>query len=337
MPTIPTYNQGATEEAGLTRAKRRVIKAMESGIVKLTEKPDQDLTNGKADDIANMLIGQFEDLTALFRQVVTYFGANDDIVYLETTADAVKAYKIAILAAKNISRVLRAAKALAPVMRYLDLGVLSDLKAAQSECDEAATIAFGVLTNINFEELDADFESVGSVQDEDLEDEEDLGSVASSLTLPSVASNQPKQRRIDSMFQQLNRAAKQLQDADSDNSSNVSSTASTGSRRSASTGTTERKRRETIQIFSRLGPDTYEKLVVLMMDKYRKAISILEIAYANFNEFRKQKVLPAEAVDVAEEIKTGSGIPMSIRKPIYRIGNSALNALYEIDGLPRFI
>lgn len=151
MPSIPEYNQGATEEAGLTRAKRRVIANMQSGIVKMTERPDEDLTGGDADVIAKSLISQFEDLTALFRQISAYFGSGESgQIFLDEASDIIKAFGVVIASSKAIARILRTAKALVPLMRYMDLGILSDLKAVQAECHESATDAFRALRIIDF-------------------------------------------------------------------------------------------------------------------------------------------------------------------------------------------
>jgi len=153
MPTIPDYNQWATEEAGLTRAKRRVIKNMESGIVKMTEKPARDLTNGQADVIANQLITQFEDLTALFRQIVAFFGSGEGgEIYLDQPSDGVKAMSVVIMSAKLVARIFRSTKALVPLMRYMDLGILSDLKAVQEECHQSALEAFSTIRQITFDD-----------------------------------------------------------------------------------------------------------------------------------------------------------------------------------------
>jgi hypothetical protein len=83
MPTIPLYNQSNTEEAALTRAKKRVVSAMKTGTLKLTERPDIDVTNGKADDVANQLISQMEDLTAVIRSTLVYFEERDDDLIID--------------------------------------------------------------------------------------------------------------------------------------------------------------------------------------------------------------------------------------------------------------
>ena len=169
MPTIPLYNQGATEEAGLTRAKRRVIKAMKSGIAKLTEKPDVDPTDGKADVVAGNLISQFEDLTALSRQITAYLGDGEERVELDNPDEAVKALRLVIMAARAVARILRTVKVLAPKMRFLDLGVLSDLKAVEDECTQAFFAAIRAMRSLDFAKLERVMDNIGNYQDPELE------------------------------------------------------------------------------------------------------------------------------------------------------------------------
>lgn len=244
MPTVPLYNEGATEEAGLTRAKRRVIKAMKSGIAKLTEKPDMDPTNGSADQVANLLIAQFEDLTALSRQVTVFLGEGEKYTEITDPDAAVRALKLIILSAKVVARILRLAKALTPNMRYLDLGIMSDLKAVQEECTQAFFTAVQALKSLDLSKFtDAELAMLGSYEDPELGsalseyDDEDLSTVGSiSLGTKRSGSTQsksgrsgstkskgsppgsklgvgPKQGRINTMFRYMFGAAEDLRDA----------------------------------------------------------------------------------------------------------------------------
>jgi len=327
MPSIPIYNQGAIEEAFLTRAKMCVIGYMEQGIAKLTERPDKDLSKGKADDIANLLISQFEDFTALAQSISIYFqeieGDDDINVVVETSEEAKKIMKMVIIMARLVGRMVRTTRSLTPVIRFLDLGVLSDLKTAQKDAQEAFSRAFTFLTNINLDELDED--EWGQSQVDMDEDEDDASSVASSVSsVPSRASGDRGQRRIDSMFGRMIQAQRDLSDA----SSQSSASASAPSSRSVG-----RQRAETLQAF-RSGRDIYEGLVVSISGSFNTLLDMLEKGYANFNQFRRQKVLPAEAVgeETAQSLSGGM-----IRRPIYRVGNNVMNAMYQIDGLPRYI
>jgi hypothetical protein len=100
MPTIPLYNQSNTEEAALTRAKKRVVSAMKTGTLKLTERPDIDVTNGKADDVANYLISQMEDLTAVIRSILVYFEERDDDLIIDDKESLRKVLKLGFTIAK---------------------------------------------------------------------------------------------------------------------------------------------------------------------------------------------------------------------------------------------
>lgn len=184
MPTVPLYNQGATEEAGLTRAKRRVTKAMKSGVLKLTERPDKDPTNGSADQIATLLISQYEDLTALSRQITAYMGEGDSVVIMDPD-QAIKALKLAILMSKVVSRILRLSGALASVMRFLDLGLLSDLKAVKEECTTAFYSAIRGLRSLDLRSFTPEeIRRMGEFEDPELgsvlseyDDEDDLSTI----------------------------------------------------------------------------------------------------------------------------------------------------------------
>ena len=248
MPSIPLYNQEATEEAGLTRAKRRVIKAMKSGIAKLTERPDVDPTQGSADQLAKLLISQYEDLTALSRQIVAYMG--DGSVDVEMQPDeAIKALKLVIIAAKLVSRIVRLAKGLTPNMRFLDLGIMGDLKAVQDECNTEFYAALRGLRSLRLPEFSPEqMDRIENYQDPELEtvlsewdDEDDDLSTVGSISLGTKRSDnstvsksgstrsgntktkgsppgsklgvRPKQARVNTMFRYMFGAAEDLRDA----------------------------------------------------------------------------------------------------------------------------
>ena len=127
MPTIPKYNQGATEEAGLTRAKKRIITLMEQGILKLTEKPAVDLTNGKADVLAEDIIKQMEEISSILRQGNLQFEEMGDVVIVEDFEDAKKILKLVVIARRLARRLTRSLNALSKGISYIDLGLYSDL------------------------------------------------------------------------------------------------------------------------------------------------------------------------------------------------------------------
>jgi hypothetical protein len=147
MPTIPLYNQSNTEEAALTRAKKRVVSAMKTGTLKLTERPDIDVTNGKADDVANLLISQMEDLTAVIRSILVYFEERDDDLIIDDKESLRKVLKLGFTITKLSRRIAKITKGLIPNIRYLDLGVYSDLRTAAEEMFGIWSDAFVFLTS----------------------------------------------------------------------------------------------------------------------------------------------------------------------------------------------
>jgi hypothetical protein len=190
MPTIPLYNQNNTEEAALSRAKRRVIKLMETGVLKLTERPDVDVTNGKADDVANQLIAQMEDLTALLRSTIIYFEERGDDLIIDNLEDQRKVLKYGFNIAKFSRRIAKTTRGLAPNIRYLDLGVYSDLRTAVQELYKTWGDTFVYLTAVQIV-IDDDgsvaSDAWRSVESEMGEDEEDdVSSQASSSTRSSL-------------------------------------------------------------------------------------------------------------------------------------------------------
>lgn len=331
MPTIPEYNQWATEEAGLTRAKRRVIKNMESGIVKLTEKPAKDLSDGQADVIANQLITQFEDLTALFRQIVAFFGLGEGgEIYLDQSSDVVKAMSVVIMSVKLVARIARSAKVLFPVMRYMDLGVLSDLKAVQAECHQSAVEAFATIRQINFDdnvdlnhvvlpqedidELDGlDSSFLDSYDPNEPTGNEEEYSMMSDPTggLPSKQSSRRRGRPIKEgsatdLLRLANRALEDLQQREYERDLREE-----GRRILMEQNELDREQGEPVdetddtisvltddatpvgkvKIFKRIDRKTFETLVDMMGNKLSEAMDLLEKGYSNFNKFRQQRVL----------------------------------------------
>jgi len=368
MPTVPLYNQGATAEAGLTRAKRRVIKAMQSGVVKLSNKPEEDLSNGSADVLAERLIARFQDLTVLFRQINAYYGEAGDALELDNTPEIVKALDVVITGARAITRLLRVIKAYVRVIRFTDLGLLSDVKAAQAECDNEAKNAFDVLMSLDFVQL-----TPNEIQDEPLveleedEDDDSLGSFtmdtssrgsrgsrssASSSISGTVSTMGRRQRRVDNVLEQLQQVMNEMDDASSD----ISSLSDGSFERGLDRGRQQYALDEEFANFKRLSGENFRKLIVNMYVNYQGGLDILVRGYNNFNAFRQQKVFPAKAADADGEnaIKTGNGLPgrdgadmiqgTASRfygvtphiQNIYRVGGSS-NILYEREGLPRFL
>jgi hypothetical protein len=289
MPTIPRYNQGATEEAGLTRAKKRVIGLMEQGILKLTEKPAYDLTNGKADVLAEAIIKQMEEVSSILRQGNLLFEEMGDVVIVENFEDAKKILKLVVIARKLARRLTRDLNALGKGISYIDLGLFADLQTAWKELSGVFDISSTYLTNI-------DIEVVGDEGAEDRERERLVRDLA------RVYYGDDEDERNADLFMD------EVEDEEIEEQIG--------------------RRNTTQRNFGRI-PD-FENLVLELISLFGNLESIMQRLTINFNEARKQKVFAPEAV--AEE-KTGSGF----RKPVYRIGNNVMNAMYELDGLPRYI
>jgi hypothetical protein len=282
MPTIPRYNQGATEEAGLTRAKKRVISLMEQGILRLTEKPAVDLTNGKADDYAEVVIRQMEEISSILRTANLLFEESENVVFVENVDDARKALRAVIIARKLMRRLLRELGTLAKGITYIDLGLFADLKTAWKELDKVFQVSYMYFTNVNLEELNEE-EVWEDVESEYGADEEDEDSDLLSFDTP---------------------------DLDSEDRSRKG------------------RRKQTLKAFKKIAD--FEAIVMQLYRTFLRVDNLMQVVTANFNASRQQKVSAPE--EIADE-KSGSGF----RKPLYRIGNNVMSAMYELDGLPRYI
>jgi len=288
MPTIPRYNQGATEEAGLTRAKKRVISLMEQGILKLTEKPAYDLTNGKADVLAEAVIKQMEETASILRQGNLLFEELGDVVVVENFEDAKKILKIVVIARKYARRLNRDLKSLLKGVSYLDLGIFADLQTAWKEVRDVFSVSSTYLTSI-------DIELVG---DENVMDREQARIARELRKIYEGADDELE----------FDRMVDEAEDADIEAS-------------------IERRNR-TRENFGAI-PD-FENLVMDLVQLFYNMGEMVIRMKTNFNEARQQKVSAPE--EIADEKSGGR-----FRKPLYRIGNNVMSAMYELDGLPRYI
>ena len=292
MPSIPNYNQGATEEAGLTRAKRRVIGFMEQGSLKLTERPAVDLTNGQAEVLAEDSVKQMEEITSTLRQGNIYFEAlskededDDPVFVVDRYTDAKKILKFVIIARKLALRLIRDLKRLLKgnSISYIALGTFADLQTSWDELGEILETTTRYLVNIDIEidakleeELNTEMETLDKIErerdsdDDDDEEEEELRDTVSGL-----------QRRI-----------------------------------------------KTTRNFSKISG--FSGLVDLLLASFKEIQMIMGKLKSNFNQARQQRVSAPE--EIPDEKSGGR-----FRKPLYRIGNNVMGAMYELDGLPRFI
>jgi hypothetical protein len=315
MPTIPLYNQGSTEEAGLTRAKKRVISLMYQGLSSLTDKPAYDMSNGKADEYANVLITQMEEITSYLSQLYIFFEEQDYDIYIRNYDDAKKVIKLIVLAIKFGNRAGRTAAALLPGFEYMDLGVLADIKAAKDELEQYYHEVFTLLTAskilVEVDDLDSiasEIEDEISIEFDENPNVEELSSIESDMSsLPSRV-NLPSglNRTIDSMFNRQMITQNAIEDAPT----TIPSSSSSSSR---SMGSTER-------VF---GDETqYQRLVLKLQEVCEFIFDTLETGFDNFNEVRQQIVYPAQ---VKTAPLTGSGF----NNPLYSIGNQRFSGLHR--------
>ena len=92
------------------------------------------------------------------------------------------------------------------------------------------------------------------------------------------------------------------------------------------------RRNRTQRNFARI--PNFETLVLELNELFYNIGEMMKRMATNFNEARKQKVFPAEAVAEETSQSVSGGV---FRRPIYRVGNNVMSSLYELDGLPRFI
>jgi hypothetical protein len=293
MPTIPRYNQGATEEAGLNRAKKRVIGLMEQGILKLTEKPAVDLTNGKADSLAEDVIRQMEEISSILRQGNLLFEELGDVVVVESFEEAKKILKLVVIARKLTRRLIRSLSTLSKGISYLDLGVFADLQTAWKELGTTFDTTATYLTNI-------DVEMVG---DEDAMDRERQRLARELAGIYFGADD--AEREADLFMDEIE---------DDEIEEQIG------------------RRNRTQANFQRI--PNFEDMVLELVNLFYNVGEIMVRLKTNFNEARKQRVLPREAVAEEDAQSVSGGV---FRKPIYRIGNNVMSSLYELDGLPRYI
>jgi len=338
MPTIPGYNQWATEEAGLTRAKRRVLKNMQSGIVKLTEKPDVDVSNGSADQIAGRLITLYEDLTVTLRQMLAYAEEAD-----KDTGILLKAVSYAIVSARTVARIYRLVNQLLPVMRYMDLGILSDLKAAKSETDELITGALYAIGSIEYttQQLNV-FLNEDPLADYDPPDDstrytppqagfdypDDISEISSRSSRSRRTSRSTLSREA-SLFNRLVAAYDELGSVSSDS---TLSTTVDGIRDSEEVDPSVLskliKRYDDMSSVSDISSLTdaattrnpsrlFKQVLQVTRRLYGRASDLLDLGFQTFNAFRQQRVLSTKSdlADVGNAVRTGAGV--------YRVGGSS--------------
>jgi hypothetical protein len=261
---------------------------MEQGILKLTEKPAYDLTNGRADVLAEAVIKQMEETASILRQGNLLFEELGDVVIVENFEDAKKILKLVVIARKYARRLNRDLKTLLKGVSYLDLGIFADLQTAWKELGSVFDVSATYLTSI-------DIELVG---DEEVMDRQQA---RLARELRKIYEGADDELEFDRMMDDVE---------DEGIQANIE------------------RREKTRENFGAI-PD-FENLVTDLIQLFYNMGEMVIRMKTNFNEARQQKVSAPE--QVSEEISGGR-----FRKPIYRVGNNVMSALYELDGLPRYI
>jgi len=151
MPSIPGYNQSETEEAVLTRAKKRILKVQKKG-VKMMEVPVDGGIPKDADGIAERMIVMLEDLIGIFQNMFLYFDLEGGAVRNEE--DARKILRYLFLAYKLSGRVWKLTKGLLPVVGLVDASLFRELQGKLAEFVQMWNKAKRYFEIENFEGLD---------------------------------------------------------------------------------------------------------------------------------------------------------------------------------------
>jgi hypothetical protein len=268
------------------------------------------------------------------------------------TGILLKAVSYAIFSARTVARIYRLVNQLLPVIRYMDLGVLSDLKAAKSESDELITGALYAIGNLefsreeleqilkievppdtlsNYDPIDDDTRNTPSLRTADYDQsfEDDDMSVISDISSRSSRSRRTSRSTISregSLFRRLIAAYDELGSVASDS---TLSTTVDGIRDSEEidpsvlSGLIRRYDNMSSNISSLTGAtprdknQLFEQVLRRVAMLYGKASDLLDLGFQTFNAFRHQRVLPAKAdvADVSNAIRTGAGV--------YRVGGSS--------------
>jgi hypothetical protein len=142
MPSIPIYNIQSTEEAGLNRAKKRINKILERGLIKLTETPASDPTDGNADKLAETIIRQMDELSGVLQQAVLPLQLSDEDEGLDflrkTLRDIINSQKKMRQISKDLNSLLKG-------ISYISLSLYYDLLNTWKYLSDQFDIVFAFL------------------------------------------------------------------------------------------------------------------------------------------------------------------------------------------------
>jgi hypothetical protein len=142
MPSVPNYAIDEVDMSELNRIKRALMNASSSNMLKLTNKPDVDPTNGEADaDLSKITeeiykvvssLEVFNDGLQMDREVLTF-----ETFKIENITNVKENFKRnvkhSVTLASNMKDITRKLQSLAPNFNYVSLSTVTDFKEAFNE------------------------------------------------------------------------------------------------------------------------------------------------------------------------------------------------------------
>lgn len=142
MPSVPSYAIDEVDMSELNRIKRALINASSTNMLKLTNKPDVDPTNGEADADLRKITQEiykvvsslevFNDGLQMDREVLTF-----ETFKIENITNVKENFKRnvkhSITLASNMKDITRQLQSLAPNFNYVSLSTVTDFKEAFNE------------------------------------------------------------------------------------------------------------------------------------------------------------------------------------------------------------
>lgn len=135
MPSIPYYNLDSTEEDALDRAKKRVMDLRKKQYSVLTEYPRVDPTDGKAGDMADVVIRAGEELLVPLQIIIG--NTKPAGRGMRTEFFNINSYQIVVqqlIRADSIAtRLVNGIKELVPVFNFIPLSKVQELRRVQAQ------------------------------------------------------------------------------------------------------------------------------------------------------------------------------------------------------------
>jgi hypothetical protein len=142
MPSVPSYSIDEVDMSELNRIKRALMNASSTNMLKLTNKPDVDPTNGEADADLRKITEEiykvvsslevFNDGLQMDREVLTF-----ETFKIENITNVKENFKRnvkhSVTLASNMKDITRQLQSLAPNFNYVSLSTVTDFKEAFNE------------------------------------------------------------------------------------------------------------------------------------------------------------------------------------------------------------